>query len=202
MSGNLFIVSAPSGAGKTTLVTALLATDSQVRKSISYTTRKPRPGEMNGREYHFVAPETFERMLEAGEFLESATVHGNRYGTSQAWVAEKTALNHDIVLEIDWQGAQQVRAVKPDAIGIFILPPSFDALLHRLNRRALDTPDVIARRLANAREEIGHVSEFDYVIMNDEFNRATQDLVSIVRAERLRLARQLARHADLINRMK
>ena len=202
MNGNLFIISAPSGAGKTTLVTALLAADSQVRKSISYTTRRPRPGELNGREYHFVTPETFERMLEAGEFLESAVVHGNRYGTSESWVAEKAALNHDILLEIDWQGAQQVRALRPEAIGIFILPPSFDTLLARLNRRALDTPDVIARRLANAREEIAHVSEFDYVIMNDDINRATQDLVSIVRAERLRLSRQLAHHADSINRMK
>jgi len=202
MSGNLFIISAPSGAGKTTLVTALLSADPLVRKSISYTTRRPRPGELNGREYHFVTPDTFQRMLDAGEFLESAIVHGNRYGTSQSWVAEKTALDHDIVLEIDWQGAQQVRAVRREVIGIFILPPSFDALLNRLNRRALDTPDVIARRLANAREEIAHVSEFDYVIMNDDFDRAVQDLVSIVRVERLKLPRQIARHASLINRMK
>lgn len=202
MSGILFIVSAPSGAGKTSLVGALLAADPLVRKSVSYTTRGPRPGEVNGREYHFVTTAEFERMLERGEFLENAQVHDNRYGTSHKWVAGQLAKGQDILLEIDWQGAAQVRKLIPGAVSIFILPPSFDALLVRLNKRAQDPPEVIARRLRNARKEIAHVVEFDYVIINEDFNRAAQDLVSIVRAERLKLARQLARHSDLINRMK
>jgi len=202
MSGNLFIVCAPSGAGKTSLVAALLAADPEIRKSVSYTTRRPRPGEVNGRDYNFVTTEEFGRMLERGEFLESAQVHGNRYGTSHKWVTAQTARERDILLEIDWQGASQVRKLIPGTIGIFILPPSFDALLARLNKRALDSPEVIARRLENAREEMAHVVEFEYVIINEEFSRATQDLISIVRAERLKRARQLARHSDLINRMK
>ncbi|MBX9810984.1 MAG: guanylate kinase [Burkholderiales bacterium] len=202
MSGTLFIVSAPSGAGKTSLVGALLAADPLVRKSVSYTTRGPRPGEVNGREYHFVTTAEFERMLERDEFLENAQVHDNRYGTSHKWVAGQLAKGLDILLEIDWQGAAQVRKLIPGAVSIFILPPSFDALLVRLNKRAQDPPEVIARRLRNARKEIAHVVEFDYVIINEDFNRAAQDLVSIVRAERLKLARQLARHSDLINRMK
>lgn len=202
MSGTLFIVSAPSGAGKTSLVGALLAADPLVRKSVSYTTRGPRPGEVNGREYHFVTTAEFERMLERGEFLENAQVHDNRYGTSHKWVAGQLAKGQDILLEIDWQGAAQVRKLIPGAVSIFILPPSFDALLVRLNKRAQDPPEVIARRLQNARKEIAHVIEFDYVIINEDFNQAAQDLISIVRAERLKLARQLARHSDLINRMK
>jgi guanylate kinase len=180
MSGSLFIVSAPSGAGKTSLVGALLATDPQVRKSVSYTTRAPRPGEADGREYHFVSVAEFERMQARGEFLESAHVHGNRYGTSRAWVAAETRKGHDILLEIDWQGAAQVRKLLPQAVSIFILPPSLAALEARLT----------------------HVGEFEYVIINEDFSRAMQDLVSIIRAERLKLARQLARHNDLINRMK
>jgi guanylate kinase len=202
MSGNLFIVSAPSGAGKTSLVAALVAADRYVRKSISYTTREPRPGEADGREYNFVSATDFERMLEHGDFLESAQVHGNRYGTSQRWVVEQTAQGHDILLEIDWQGAAQVRRLKPEAISIFILPPSLEALEARLRKRAQDSAEAITRRLANAREEIAHFIEFDYVIINEDFNRAAQDLISIVQAERLKLSRQLARHGDLINRMK
>ncbi|MFN7086439.1 MAG: guanylate kinase [Burkholderiales bacterium] len=202
MSGSLFVVSAPSGAGKTSLVAALLAADPQIRKSVSYTTRAPRPGEINGRDYHFVTVEEFRRMQQNGEFLESAQVHGNYYGTSHQWVSSELRQGCDILLEIDWQGAAQVRKLIPETIGIFILPPSFDALLARLNKRAQDTPEVIAQRLRNAREEISHVGEFEYVIINEDFNRAAQDLVCIIRAERLKLARQLARHGDLINRMK
>jgi guanylate kinase len=202
MSGNLYIVSAPSGAGKTSLVAALLAADPQVRKSVSYTTRAPRPGEADGREYHFVSIAEFERMQARGEFLESAHVHGNRYGTSRAWVAAQTRRGHDILLEIDWQGAAQVRKLLPEAVSIFILPPSLAALEARLTTRALDSAEVIAQRLANARGEIAHVGDFEYVIINEDFSRATQDLVSIIRAERLKLARQLARHKDLINRLK
>jgi guanylate kinase len=202
MSGTLFIVSAPSGAGKTSLVAELLKNEPLVRKSVSYTTRPPRPGEQDGREYHFVSPETFESMVQRGEFLESAHVHGNRYGTSGAWVAAQIAEGHDIVLEIDWQGAARIRALKPDTVGIFVLPPSYEALEQRLKGRAQDGADVIARRLANARGEISHVGEYDYVIINEDFNRAVQDLISIVRAHRLSLPRQLARHRVIIERMK
>jgi len=201
MSGNLFIVCAPSGAGKTTLVDALLKADSGIRLSVSYTTRQPRAGEVDGREYHFVSQKKFQEMSAAGAFLESALVHGNYYGTSQPWINDQRAAGADILLEIDWQGAAQVRKMMPDAIGIFILPPSFEALVGRLNKRAQDPPDVIARRIAGAREEISHVSEFKYVIINDKFDEAVKDLVSIVRARRLLATSQLARHSDLINRM-
>jgi guanylate kinase len=202
MSGALFIVCAPSGAGKTSLVNELLKADVQIKLSISHTTRAPRAGEVNGREYHFVSKEKFEAMIAAGEFLESALVHGNYYGTSQAWITEQRRAGNDILLEIDWQGAQQVRRVFSDAIGIFILPPSFETLVSRLNTRAQDAPDVIARRLSAAREEIGHVAEFDYVIINDKFGEALQDLTAVVRAQRLRRDVQTARHGELINRMK
>ncbi len=202
MSGNLFIVCAPSGAGKTSLVAELLRIDSGIKLSVSYTTRAPRSGEINGREYHFVSSGKFEAMIEAGEFLESALVHDNHYGTSQAWIAEQRAAGNDILLEIDWQGAQQVRRVFPDAIGVFVLPPSFETLVSRLNTRAQDAPDVIARRLSAARDEISHVAEFDYVIINDKFGDAVNDLVAVVRAQRLRLDVQTARHGELINRMK
>ncbi len=201
MSGNLFIVCAPSGAGKTTLVAELLKADRGIRLSISYTTRPARAGELDGREYHFVSEQKFHEMEAAGAFLESAHVHGNYYGTSQPWISEQREAGADILLEIDWQGAAQVRKMMPDAIGIFILPPSFDALVSRLNTRAQDPPAVIARRIAAAREEISHVSEFKYVIINDKFDDAVLDLVCIVRARRLLASSQLARHRDLINRM-
>jgi len=200
VSGNLFIVSAPSGAGKTSLVAALLAADPQVRKSISYTTRSPRPGEADGREYHFVSGEAFDQMVKRGEFLEHALVHGNHYGTGQRWVAAQVAEGHDIVLEIDWQGAAQLRQIEPAPVSVFILPPSLADLETRLKKRGQDGPEVITRRLANAREEISHAGEFDYVIINEDFNRAAQDLLSIFRAERLKSPRQLPRQAVLINR--
>ncbi len=202
MSGTLYIVSAPSGAGKTSLVQALLAADNQVRKSVSYTTRKPRPGETNGRQYHFVEVAEFERMAERRVFLESATVHGNRYGTSREWVIEQTAGGRDVVLEIDWQGAAQVRSLYPEAVSVFILPPSLAALEARLRDRAQDGEDVIRQRLAAAPVEIAHFTEFDYVIINEDFHRAAQDLVSIVRAERLKLPRQRLRRPDIFDRMK
>jgi guanylate kinase len=200
--GNLFIVAAPSGAGKTSLVNELLQADTGIKLSVSHTTRLPRPGEVDGRDYHFVTEQVFAQMAERGEFLESAQVHGKHYGTSQRWIGEQRAAGGDILLEIDWQGAAQIRKLIPEAIGIFVLPPSFDTLVARLNRRAQDPPDVIALRLATAREEISHVSEFNYVIINDKFDEAVQDLISIVRAQRLRASSQLARHQDLINRMK
>jgi guanylate kinase len=202
VNGNLFIVCAPSGAGKTSLAKELLKADPYIKLSVSYTTRKPRPNEVDGREYHFVSERKFEQMLEQGEFLESALVHGNHYGTSKRWITTQRAAGSDILLEIDWQGAAQICRLFPETIGIFILPPSFDALLSRLNKRAQDTPDVIARRLAAAREEIGHVSEFKYAIINDDFSQAAQDLISIVRVQRLLTPIQLVRHSDKINRMK
>jgi guanylate kinase len=197
--GNLYIVAAPSGAGKTSLVAALLKGDPAVRLSVSFTTRAPRTGEVDGRDYHFVSVLDFAAMRSRGEFLESAGVHGNLYGTSHSWVAERLAAGEDILLEIDWQGAQQVRRSMPAAIGIFVLPPSMASLEHRLRGRASDSAEVIARRLAAAREEIAHVAEFDYVIINDRFYEAVRDLVGIVRAERLRVAKQLRRHPNLLD---
>ncbi len=201
MSGNLFIVSAPSGAGKTSLVAALLDADPLVRKSVSFTTRTPRPGEINGREYNFVQVDEFERMRARGEFVESALVHGNHYGTSRHWIGARMAEGRDILLEIDWQGAAQVRRVNPAAVSIFILPPSYEALLSRLNNRATDPPEIIAQRLRNAHEEISHLVDFDYVIINEDFNRAAQELAAIVVAERLKRTRQTGRHQDLINQL-
>lgn len=202
MSGHLFIVCAPSGAGKTSLVNALLKADPQVKLSVSYTTRAPRPGEIDGREYHFVDRPTFERMVERGDFLENAQVHGHYYGTSQRWVNEQHVAGHDILLEIDWQGAAQVRKLMPAAVGIFILPPSLEALAQRLQKRAQDSTAVIAQRIAAAREEISHVSEFNYVIINEHFDEAALDLKAIVRALRLQSSTQLTRYNTLINRMK
>jgi guanylate kinase len=202
MNGSLFIVSSPSGGGKTSLVRALVEAEPDVRLSVSYTTRNARPGEVDGRDYHFVTPPVFERMLEAGEFLESAVIYGNRYGTSQKWIEHERAEGRDVLLEIDWQGAQQVRRVIRQVVSIFILPPSPEVLESRLRGRGQDSEEVVARRLAAARHEIAHVSEYDYVIINDDFNRAAQDLRSIIRAERLKLARQLARNLNLVNRYK
>ena len=202
MSGTLFIVSAPSGAGKTSLVRALLAADPGVQLSISHTTRAMRPGEVDGRDYHFVAKDTFDAMRARGDFLESAEVHGNFYGTSRGWITERMAAGDDILLEIDWQGALEVRRIMSEAVGIFVLPPSLDALAERLANRATDSPDVIARRMSAARAEIGHVGEFDYVIINTEFEDAARDLIAIVRARRLRLTAQLSRHRQLIDSMK
>ena len=202
MSGVLFIVSSPSGGGKTSLVRALLKTEPEMRLSVSYTTRAARPGEVEGRDYHFVTPPVFERMLEAGEFLESAVIYGNRYGTSQKWIERERAEGRDVLLEIDWQGAQQVRRLIQQVVSIFILPPSPAVLESRLRGRGQDSEEVLAGRLAAARHEIAHVSAYDYVIINEDFNRAAQDLRSIIRAERLKRARQLARNLNLFNRYK
>jgi guanylate kinase len=190
-AGVLFIVSAPSGAGKTSLVHALCKADPAVQVSVSYTTRAPRPGEQPGKHYHFVTRDQFQKMLERGEFLESALVHGNYYGTSELWVRSQLAAGASIVLEIDWQGAAQVRRRFPDSIGIFVLPPSLAALEQRLRSRAQDTEDVIAARLQAARAEMAHACEYDYVIINDDFDTAVQDLCAVVRAARLRTALQL-----------
>lgn len=195
MAGTLIIITAPSGAGKTTLVGGLLTRDSQVRLSVSYTTRAPRDGEENGRHYHFVDIDTFRSLRDRGEFLEWAEVHGNYYGTSKAWIREQIEADSDILLEIDWQGAQQVRKSFPEAVGVFVLPPSFEVLEQRLRGRGTDSDDVISRRLLGARGEMRHVGEFDYVILNDVLEDAIGDLVAIVRASRLRYSRQRARHS-------
>jgi guanylate kinase len=199
MSGVLFIVSAPSGGGKTSLVRTVLETEPEIRLSVSHTTRAPRPGEVNGRHYHFVSAREFARILEAGEFLESAVVHGNQYGTSQKWIERELAEDHDVLMVPDWQGAQQVRRLMRQVVTIFILPPSAEVLAARLKGRGQDSAEEVARRLAAARDEVSHVSEYDYVIINDDFNRAALDLRSIFRAERLKLARQLTRRINLNN---
>jgi len=198
VSGQLFIVSAPSGAGKTSLVRALLRADPQLGLSVSYTTRPPRPGEEDGRDYRFVTRATFEQMLGRGEFLESALVHGNFYGTSETWVEASLAAGTNIVLEIDWQGAVQIRRRRPDAIGIFVLPPSLRVLEERLRTRAQDSPQVIAHRIRAAREEISHAGEFDYVIINVIFDEALRDLSAVVRAARLRTSVQFAANPRLL----
>ena len=201
MSGKLYVVAAPSGAGKTTLVRLLLDSEPDVHLSISYTTRSPRPGEEDGREYRFVDVATFRVMLARGDFLEWAEVHGNFYGTSRKWIADRLAAGHDVLLEIDWQGAQQVRGAFPDAIGVFILPPSMEELTRRLTGRGTDSADVIERRLAVAQAEMRHVGEFDYVIINDSLEQALDDLRAVVRASRLTLEGQRVRHAALFARM-
>jgi len=201
MSGSLFVISAPSGAGKTSLVHALLATNPQIDLSVSYTTREPREGEQDGVAYHFVSRETFIEMTGRGEFLESAEVYGNFYGTSQSWISQENAKDRDILLEIDWQGAAQVRRLFPECISIFILPPSLEALEQRLNGRGKDNSEVIARRMAAVREDVAHVAEFDYVIINDDLNEALHEFDAVVLAARLRGSKQLARHQNLINQL-
>ena len=201
MRGNLFIVSAPSGAGKTSLVNSLLASNRGIDLSISYTSRAPRPGETNGKDYHFVSREIFLAMAKRGDFLESAEVYGNLYGTSQSWIAAEIAGGRDIMLEIDWQGAAQVRSKFPYCIGIFILPPSLQALEARLKGRAQDSAEVIARRISSAQEDVAHVTEFDYVIINDKLDDALQQLNAVVVAAGLRRDRQLARQQVLINQL-
>jgi guanylate kinase len=200
-TGCLFIISAPSGAGKTSLVRALLQSNQNLSLSISHTTRAPRSGEINGRDYHFVNLETFRQMLLNGEFVESAEVYGNLYGTSQKWINGAIASGQDILLEIDCQGAMQIRQIFPESISVFILPPSVDALAARLKTRAQDDPDIIQKRLAAAREEVSHIIEFDYAIINDELDEALNDLISVVRAERLKRTRQLVKYSALITQL-
>lgn len=197
--GMLYIVSAPSGAGKTSLVKALLKTDPAIHLSVSYTTRAPRPGETEGRDYHFVDRHSFELMLAENEFLEHAEVYGNFYGTSKGSISRDLNAGHDILLEIDWQGAAQVKHHFPDSISIFILPPSFNALRSRLKGREQDSDEVIERRLAAAAHDVAHADAFDYIMVNDDFDQAILDLVAITRSVRLETARQLDRHAMLFD---
>jgi guanylate kinase len=202
MPGNLFVVVAPSGAGKTSLVNRLLERDPSVHLSISYTTRAPRDGEKHGREYHFVDKPTFEKMIEQGDFLEHANVYGNYYGTSKRWIEHELAGDHDVLLEIDWQGAQQLRGLFRHMVGIFILPPSIEDLRKRLESRGKDSPETIRKRMASAQEDISHVLEFEYIIVNESFEEALADLESVVRATRVSRAQQSVRLASRLNEFK
>ena len=198
LEGTLFVVAAPSGAGKSTLVNALLEREPTISLSISHTTRPPRPGEQYGRHYYFVERAEFEREIADGIFLEHAEVHGNLYGTSRTTVSGLLCQGRDVLLEIDWQGARQIRRSKPDCVSVFILPPSRVELERRLRGRASDSAEVIERRLHNSREEIAHAHEFDYIIVNDSFDEALGDLQSIVHAVRQRSQLQWRRHETLI----
>ena len=198
MRGTLYIVAAPSGAGKSSIVNATLARDAQIALSISFTSRAMRPGEENGKHYHFVSAAAFEEMIAAGDFFEHALVHGDWKGTARQSVEPQLAAGKDVLLEIDWQGARQVRAKVPDAVSVFILPPSKQALDERMRKRGQDSEAVMAQRLAAAREEMLHYDEFDYVIVNEDFDVAVGEMCAIFQASRLRLPAQQVRHSALI----
>ncbi len=196
-SGSLFVIAAPSGAGKSSLVNALREREPSIKLSVSCTTRSPRPGELDGRDYFFLSEADFLKRQQQGQFLESASVHGNHYGTSRQMVDDYTNAGHDVVLEIDWQGAQQIRKHYPEAVGIFILPPSLATLEERLRKRAQDSDEVIAKRMQAASSEIAHAPEFEYVIINTEFEMALLQLIAIVQASRCRFTQQAERHRSL-----
>ena len=198
MRGTLFIVAAPSGAGKSSIVNAVLARDPNICLSISFTSRQPRPGERHAEHYHFVSAQEFEAMVEAGDFFEHARVHGDWKGTAKQSVEPQLAAGRDVLLEIDWQGARQVQVQVPDAVSVFILPPSREALEQRMRARGQDSEAVIAQRLAAAREEMSHYGEFDYLIVNEVFDTAVDEMCAIFTASRLRKEPQVARHAGLI----
>jgi guanylate kinase len=197
--GILYTVSAPSGAGKTSLVKALLDQCPELQVSVSHTTRAQRPGEINGVNYHFIDRAEFTNMIDRGEFLELAEVFGNLYGTSQRWVEETLIAGRDVILEIDWQGAQQIRRLMPDSISIFILPPSMKALQDRLQDRGQDDNVVIEKRMAQAHDEIAHYTEADYLVVNDVFDKALADLTAIIRAQTLQLKYQLGNLQRLLS---
>jgi len=196
--GNLYIVAAPSGTGKTTLVKALVDTTPKISVSISHTTREKRPNEMHGTNYYFVDRAQFEHMIEQGEFLEYATIFDHYYGTAKSWVDETLAKGIDVVLEIDWQGNQQIKRLFPDVISIFILPPTLQDLQNRLIKRNQDHPVIIKKRIADAKEAVMHINEFSFVIINDDFSKALHDLKLLIEAGRLGEARQVAKHATLL----
>ncbi len=198
MIGTLYIVAAPSGAGKTSLVKALVEQLDELEVSVSYTTRPPRPGEKDGINYHFIDREGFQRMVAAGEFLEHAEVFGNFYGTAKANIFERLRAGIDVILEIDWQGARQVREAFPEMVGIFILPPSREVLEQRLRDRGQDSEETIARRMRDATEEMSHYREFDYLVVNDRFERSLEELRAIVVARRLRLEAQELKLRELL----
>jgi len=198
MRGTLYIVAAPSGAGKSSIVNACLVRDPAIRLSISFTSRAPRPGERHAEHYHFVSVDAFQRMVAAGDFFEHALVYGDWKGTAKQSVDPQLAAGKDVLLEIDWQGARQVREQVPKAVSVFILPPSQEALEQRMRARGQDSEDVIRQRLAAAREEMSHYDEFDYVIVNEHFDTAVDEMCSIFAASRLRREPQVARHRDLI----
>ncbi|MDH1529940.1 guanylate kinase [Pseudomonas mosselii] len=200
-SGTLYIVSAPSGAGKTSLVTALIKDDANVRVSVSHTTRAMRPGEEHGVNYHFVAHEEFKALIAQGDFLEHAEVFGNFYGTSRSALQETLDQGYDLILEIDWQGAQQVRKLMPEARSIFILPPSQEALRQRLDGRGQDSEEIIAGRMKEAVSEMVHYDEYEYVIINDDFGVALEELKAVFASNRLLLKKQQARHGELLKQL-
>ena len=196
---SLFTVSAPSGAGKSSLIAALLKTDPTIRLSISTTTRQPRPGEVDGREYHFTTVEAFRKSIEAGEFLEHALVHDNYYGTSRVKVLELLQAGNDVLLEIDWQGALQIREQFPDTVSLFILPPSIAELENRLNKRGQDSQETIKRRIQGAALEISHASDFDYVIINNDFDLALKQLSAVIESARCRTRQQALKNQALFS---
>lgn len=196
--GTLFVISAPSGAGKTSLVSEMLRQDSRLGVSVSHTTRPMREGEQEGVNYHFVSRDEFEAMIARGDFLEHADVFGNYYGTSQVWVRETLATGQDVILEIDWQGAKQVRRLIPECVSVFIVPPSAEVLRQRLVGRGTDAADAVERRLAEAEEECRHAVEFDYLVVNDDFSTALADLLAIVRSRRLQITTQQQRYGELL----
>lgn len=198
--GNLFIIAAPSGAGKTTLVKALADSISKVAVSVSYTTRPPRPGEEEGQHYFFVQESEFQSMIQAGDFLEYAQVFGYFYGTTRIFVEQVRQQGIDVVLEIDWQGMEQIKELLPDSISIFILPPSLSNLKERLIKRNQDSDKIIADRLADAEDTVSHIKNFDFVVINENFDRALFELQVILQASRLRQNYQLAKHAELIKK--
>jgi guanylate kinase len=200
-TGTLFTVSAPSGAGKTSLVNALIESDANLKVSISHTTRAMRPGETNGINYHFVSKETFSDMLEKEAFLEHATVFGNFYGTSKAWVESTLAAGADVILEIDWQGAAQVKQLLPDTVGIFIIPPSLTTLRERLEGRGQDNQETISTRIAEAREEISHYGAADFLVVNETFDVALSDLHTIVSSRRLTISKQKQRQQHILDNL-
>jgi guanylate kinase len=199
--GHFFVIAAPSGTGKTSLVRALVNNVNDLQISISYTTRSPRPGDVQGKDYYFVTLPEFNQMVENKEFLEFATIYQNMYGTSRDWVMRKLAAGIDVLLEIDWQGAQQIRRLFPSAILVFILPPSLETLRQRLQNRRQDQTEIIEERMAGARLEISHYHEFDYLVVNDQFEQALANLQHIVLAERLRCREQTKRHTELLDKL-
>lgn len=200
-NGSMILVVAPSGAGKSSLVSALLETDPTLLLSMSFTTRDPRPGEEDGKDYHFISKEEFLSRQQSGDFLEWAEVHGNFYGTSRSWIEDKMVSGNDVILEIDWQGARQIQRLVPSALWVFILPPSLKTLEERLRKRGQDDDATIDKRLNAAVEELSHIAEADYLVINDLFDAALFELRQIVSASRLRTLHQLARHTDLVENL-